>query len=203
MYRMLAREMAKSGNVRLITGNVLGNVSVYLEWVKWLSYESKFEMERIAYFESKKVSDLSISELDEFNRYKRNRQFAKLFKLYGTSECSLDDYMKVYDFMCRESIEQLMLSKLNEVELKEAKEKINRLINMPRNELNEKVQEWRKTDKYNGLSMVDSYMLHVISNIVYARNISNLNRELDAQLDRNEKIRQRTLYYASNPYMRK
>ena len=35
-----------------------------------------------------------------------------LFKIYGTSECFEEDYMKVYDYMCNESIEELMLKKL-------------------------------------------------------------------------------------------
>lgn len=51
--------------------------------------------------------------------------------------------------------------------------------------------------------MVDSYILHIIFDINYARSMSNLNRKIEAQLEQNEIMRQRSLYYASNPYVKK
>ena len=51
--------------------------------------------------------------------------------------------------------------------------------------------------------MVDSYILHIISDIDYARGISDLNRKIEAQLKQNDIMRQRSLHYASNPYAKK
>ena len=51
--------------------------------------------------------------------------------------------------------------------------------------------------------MVDSYILHIIFDINYARGMSNLIRKIEAQLEQNEIMRQRSLYYASNPYVKK
>ena len=202
--RIMAREMAKiGGKVKIIHGNVVGNVSPNIEWVKWLSYEPEFEKKRIEYFDSKKISKLSLEELEEASRYSRNKVFARLFKIYGTSECSEEDYMKVYNYMCNESIEELMLSKLTSEELRYAKQEITRLSKVSKEQLSAKVREEQTPEKYEQLSMVDSYILHIISDIDYARSMANLNRRIDAQLEQNEIVRQRGLYYASNPYIKK
>ena len=202
--RIMAREIAKmGGKAKIIHGNVIGNVSPDIEWIKWLSYEPEFEKKRIEYFDTKKVSELSYEELEEASKYSRNKIFAKLFKIYGTNECSEEDYMRVYDYMCNESIEELMLSKLTSEELKYAKKEITRLSKVSKEQLSAKVKEEQKPENYAQLSMVDSYILHIISDINYARSMSDLNRKIDAQLEQNEVMRQRSLYYASNPYARK
>lgn len=200
----MAREIAKmGGKAKIIHGNVIGNVSPDIEWIKWLSYEPEFEKKRIEYFDTKKVSELSYEELEEASKYSRNKIFAKLFKIYGTNECSEEDYMRVYDYMCNESIEELMLSKLTSEELKYAKKEIIGLSKVSKEQLSAKVKEEQKPENYAQLSMVDSYILHIISDINYARSMSDLNRKIDAQLEQNEVVRQRSLYYASNPYARK
>lgn len=202
--RIMAKEMSKSGGkVKVIHGNVFGNVSPDIEWSKWLSYEPEFERKRIEYFDSKKISELSYEEVKEASRYRRNKIFARLFKIYGTSECSEEDYMKVYDYMCNESIEELMLSKLTLEELQYAKQEIIRLSKFSKEQLNVKIKEEQKTNVYSQLSMVDSYILHFISNINYARNMSDSNRKIHAQLEQNEIMRQKSLYYAANSYTRK
>lgn len=202
--RIMAKEMARmGGKVKIIHGNVIGNVSPNIEWIKWLSYEPEFEKKRIEYFDSKKISELSYEELEEACSYSRNKIFARLFKIYGTSECSEEDYMKVYDYMCNESIEELMLKKLTSEELRYARQEITRLSKVPKEQLSSKVKEEQNPGKYEQLSMVDSYILHIISDIDYARSMSDLNRKIEAQLEQNEIMKQRSLYYASNPYSKK
>ena len=42
--RIMAKEMIKMGvNCKIIHGNIFGNISSDIEWIKWLSYESEFE----------------------------------------------------------------------------------------------------------------------------------------------------------------
>ena len=204
LNRIMAKEMSKSGGkVKVIHGNVFGNVSPDIEWSKWLSYEPEFEKKRIEYFDSKKISELSYEELEEVNRYRRNKVFARLFRIYGTSECSEEDYMKVYNYMCNESIEELMLSKLTFEELQYAKQEIIRLSKFSKEQLNVKIKEEQKVNVYSQLSMVDSYILHFISNINYARNMFDSNKRIHAQLEQNEVMRQKSLYYATDSYVRK
>lgn len=202
--KIMAREISKmGGKAKIIHGNVFGNVSPDIEWIKWLSYEPEFEKKRIEYFDTKKVSELSYEELEEASKYSRNKIFARLFKIYGTDECSEEDYMKVYDYMCNESIEELMLSKLTSEELLHAKSEIIRLSKISKEEISAKVKEEQKPEKYEQLSMVDSYILHIISDIDYARSMSDLNRKIAAQLEQNEVMRQRSLYYTANPYIKR
>lgn len=202
--RIMAKEMIKMGvNCKIIHGNIFGNISPDIEWNKWLSYESEFEKKRIEYLDSKRVSELSYEEIEEAANYNRNKIFAELFKIYGTSECSNEDYMRVYDYMCNESIEELMLKKLTSEELKYAKEEITRLSKVSKEQLSAKVKDEQIREKYEQLLMVDSYILHIISDINYVRSLSDLNKKIEAQLEQNDAMRQRSLYYASNPYAEK
>ena len=202
LKEILVREMAKSGGKAKITcGKTIVNVSPDVEWLKWLSYEPEFEKNRIEYFDSKKVSELSLEELAEASRYIKNRVFAELFKIYGASECSKEDYMKVYEYMCNESIEELMISKLTPEELQYAKQEITRLSKIPSDQLSCIIKE--EQEKYEQLSMVDSYILHIISGIDYARGLSSLDKELNSQLEQNAVMRRRSFYAASNPYQKR
>ena len=200
--KIVVKEIAKKGG-KIIHGNVVGNISPDIEWTKWLSYEPEFEKKRIEYLNSKKVSELSYKELQEASIYSRNKIFAKLFKIYGTSEISEEDYIKVYDYMCNESIEKLMLSKLTTEELQYAKNEIIRLSKIPKKQLSAKVNKEQKKENYEQLSMVNSYILHIISNINYHRSISDLSREIDAQLKQNEIMKQKSCYYVANSYTKK
>ena len=106
--------------------------------------------------------------------------------------------MKVYDYMCNESIE-----KLTSEELKYAREEITRLSNVSKEQLSAKVKEEQRREKYEQLSMVDSYILHIISDINYARSMSDLNRVISEQFEESKIMSQRSLYYALNPYAKK
>lgn len=102
--RMLAREMAGSGNMTLV-GDVTGNVNPYIEWIKWLEYEPEFQKLRIQELASKEIENLSIDELEEIKNYKYFERILGLFKIYGTKEISKDEYMEVYDFMVNNKID--------------------------------------------------------------------------------------------------
>ncbi len=190
--RTLAMIMAKNG-CKVIPGNIPGNISPDIEWIKWLTYEPEFEKKRIEYLNSKKIADLTYEELEEALIYKRNQTLARLFKLYGTRDCTEEDCLKVYDYMCNENIEDLMLSKLTSKELKYAKQEIIRLSKLPKEQLNIKVKEEQKPKNYEKLSMVDSYILHIISDINYKRNINTLSENINKQLEQNEITRKRSL----------
>lgn len=192
MFKIMS-EMGLKPNV--IHGKI-HNVSPDIEWFKWLSYESEFERERIRYFDSKKVSELSYEELEEATRYNKNKVFSRLFKLYRTNELSNEDRIKVYDYMCNESIENLMLSKLTKEELRYANEEIERLSKISKDELREKVKREQNEDEYERLSMIDSYILHVISDINYARSSADLDRKIEVAVNENDAMMQKSIHFA-------
>ena len=200
--KVVANMMAGS-NIKIIHGEVVGNANPYIEWIKWLSYIPKFQEVRLQEVSSKKVEELTGEEIDELNTYKRQNRILKLFKLYGTKEISKDEYMEVYNFMVNQSIDELMLSKLTIEELRYAKSQIQYFSEIASEELRKKVNEERKADNYENLSMVDSYILHVISKISFAKSIIELDRKIEAQVRENAAMRERSLYYAVNPYTKK
>lgn len=198
---MLDREIAKmGGNIKIIPGNRNGSLSPDKEWLKWLAYESDCEKQRIAYLNSKLVEQLTYEELEEVSRYRRNQNYARLLKEYEMGKCSEEEYMKVYELMCHESIEELMLMKLTTEELEYAKQEIIRLSQVSSEQLSAKIKQEQVSETYEQLSMVEAYILHFISKINYARNIADLNREIHSQTTQNENMREKSLYYASNPY---
>ena len=202
--RIMAKEMIKMGvNCKIIHGNIFGDISPDIEWNKWLSYESEFEKNWIEYLDSKRVSELSYEELEEAIGYRKNKIFVELFKIYGTSECFQEDYMKVYDYMCNESIEKLMLKKLTSEELKYAREEITRLNKVSKEQLSVKVKYEQIREKYEQLSMVDSYILHVISKINFVRSLAELDSNKEAQLNANDVMRNKSYYYAANPQIKR
>ena len=100
-----------------IHGATIGNVSPYIEWIKWLSYTPDFQKKKIKELNNKVAGDLSLKELYELCEYLNQQRMLRLFKIYGTTKISKDEYMEVYDYMCRESIDKLMISKLSKKEL--------------------------------------------------------------------------------------
>lgn len=202
-FNKVVANMMAGSNIKIIHGEVVGNANPYIEWIKWLSYIPKFQEVRLQELSSKKVEELTGEEIDELNTYKRQNRILKLFKLYGTKEISKDEYMEVYNFMVNQSIDELMLSKLTIEELRYAKSQIQYFSEIASEELRKKVNEERKADNYENLSMVDSYILHVISKISFAKSIIELDRKIEAQVRENAAMRERSLYYAVNPYTKK
>ena len=202
LNRIMANMMAGS-NAKIISGEIIRDVDPYIEWIKWLSYVLEFQKARIQKLNSKTVAELTLDELDEIRAYKRQIRMLSLFKIYGTSEISKKEYMEVYDFMVNQSIDELMLSKLSSGELRYAKGQIQYFSQIPSEKLRKKVNEEQKADSYEKLSMVDSYVLHIVSRIDFARNMARLNSEIEAQLRENDAMRQRSLYFAANPYIKR
>ena len=197
--REMANIMAGSG-VKVIHGECIGNVDPYIEWIKWLSYIPEFQKERIQYLNSKTVEELTLEEIDELRTYKYQKKMLELFKIYGTNKISKEEYMEVYNFMETESIDKLMISKLSKQELKYAKEQIQYFTKISSEELRKKVKIEQKEENYLNLSMVDSYILHLISIIDNARNTEKLNNDIKRELEKNDIMLRKSIYYAAHPY---
>lgn len=48
--------------------------------------------------------------------------------------------------------------------------------------------------------MVDSYILHLISRIDNARNTAKLNNDIKRELEKNDIMLRKSIYYATHPY---
>lgn len=96
-----------------------------------------------------------------------------------------------------------MLRKLTREELNYADEEIKRLNILSKTEILTKLKNESSEETYNNLSMVDTYILHVVSNDFLQKNLFKRDKGLVAELDRNETIRQKSLYYAAGSYCHK
>ena len=196
---IMVREMYrinKGKGARMICGDIFGNIDPYIEWIKWLSYEPDFILEKIEIIADKKASEITESELNLLKKYKEDEKMARLFKMYGTEEITEDEYVSVYKYMKERSIENLMLRKLTKDELKYAKEQIKYYVGIPAEELSEKVKIEQKKENYEKLSMVDSYILHMISKTNSIRAEEKFNRELEAKLEANDIMLAKSYEYA-------
>ena len=202
MFKILAKDIANhGGGAMILHGYIIGNVPPDKEWLKWLSYTPNPTILKIENIKAKKVSELTDDDFEWLSKYNRNKMFAKLFKVYGTGECSPKDYVKVYNFMCKESIEKLMLEKLTAEELQQAKQEIIRLSNISLANLRVIIKENKK--KYEQLSMIDAYVLHMISKSALKEGLVNLDKEIDCQIKQNDAMRARSLQRSSSQYMGK
>ena len=120
------------------------------EWIKWLSYNSTEDDKRMLILITK----------------------------YVNQNCTKEEFYKVYDYMSN-SIENIMLKKLNSDELKEANDKVKRLEQLSDKELRGLIDIEIQDDIYYNLSMIDAYILHKLIKIDNIRNAREMNRRLE------------------------
>lgn len=145
---------------------------------------SRFSKKIINELQNKKVIELLLSELDELRENLYQKRMLDLIKIYGTEQISKDEYMEVYDYIKNESIDRIMLSKLTKKELYYVKENISKYSSLFREELNLKINGKKEGSVYNSLSMVDSYILRIISRISFSRSIGKLNDEIASRIEK-------------------
>ena len=180
----------------------ISGMNIYLECMKWLKYIPEFQKNKIDKLNKKVVSDLTLEELDEIVSYKEQERMLELFKIYDTDKISEDEYMEVYDYMMDDMmVEKLMLNKLTKEELEYAKEQIKNLKTLDKKVLRNKIKDEVKEENYNNLSMVDSYILHIISKIDLRRSINELNNKIQEKINENEIMRQKSIEYARKKFL--
>lgn len=198
LKKILAKELSSSnGSATLIHGNHMGNIHPINEYIKWLSYEPEFEKERYRELGNKLAKDLSLEELQEFKKLRIHKELAELFKQYGEQKISKENYLRVYNFMHGESIEEIMLSKLTLEELRDAKKDLEDLEHLPKEEINTKIKEEKEPTTYSTLSMKDAYVLHCLCDFNFSLSLRQLDKEIMSQIHRNNIIRQKSLFNAN------
>ena len=169
--------------VKTTSPNIIGEISIYNEWIKWLSYVPEFDKDKI-------------------KKYKKQKRLVELFKKYGTKDITIDEYIEVFEFMQNNDIEKFMKRKLTKEELQYAKRQIKHYNNVSNKELEYKINNEKEEDNYKKLSMVDAYILHNICIMSSINSSINLCDDIENQ-SKNTYIPSKGLYYASNPYGKK
>lgn len=199
--RIIARELA-GGEAKIICGNPGSSINSYMEWLKWISYVPSSQESKIKDIKEKEINALSINGLEELRKYETERRIEKLFFNYGSVNISKEEYLEVYDYMEQNSIVDLMLSKLSKEEIKAAEHKIRTYKNMSEKEIRRYIVNESQEDNYNELSMMDAYVLHMVSMMNFNNNMIKLNKKLKVQIEVNDEMRKRSFSKAKS-YVKK
>lgn len=206
MRNMLINEMSKSGGkVKYLCGGSMPNISPDIEFYKWLSYEPIFEKENKEYLNSVLPTSLTIEQLEQLKRYKEFNVYRDIFTRYAFGkEVTSQEYKLICSFMQKNNIYSVAKYKLTSEEIKVAQERAIELFStMSQKECSEYLNSRRTStnqEVYLQMSMIDSLVFHLISDMSLNRGLKRLNSEIDSQIKANERMRQRSYYNASNPY---
>lgn len=148
------------------------------EWVKWLSYMPEFRKNRIEEINKKRVDDLSVEDLNEIIEYKKQDKMLELLKKVQNECATTSEYNEVSDFIDNESIEDLMHSKLTDKENEEAQNKVKKFYYFSDDEILKKVENCKEKDNYEDLSMIDSYVFHIMTEVYSIIRIKKMDKEL-------------------------
>ena len=181
---------------KIVLADVFGIINPYKEWIKWLSYYSEDTKNRLNEIINKPNESLSFEEMREYEKFREQLKALVLLNRYLDDNLTNTQYKFLLNFMCNESIEDYMKSKLSKEELGSAKEKINKYSNVPKAILNDKIMNEKNEEVYDNLSMEDAYVLHMISKINHQRNLEELDEDIRNQNERNNRIIQKSNIYS-------
>ena len=148
-------------------------ITIYDEWLKWLEYEP-LRQQQIRKAMNEVAKNLTLDELEEIIAYKKEKAIAELFKKIKTRQITEAEYAKVTNYMLYESLEGLMFSKLDKSELLAAKMEIMRHSHASEEELAQKILHERQQSVYGNLSMVEAFVLNMLTKELEKRKTSNV-----------------------------
>lgn len=193
--KMMIGNIVKNTGTRLgivIPGEQIPGIDSLNEWIKWLSYKPSFEQEKITSISLKTVTDLTIDDLETLLQYKKEEKMTLLFKKYKSNECTADEFMEVYNYMSN-SITDLMLRKLTSSELEVANMELSKFNDFDTEKLDEKIKTTKNEEDYNALSMIDSYVVHMLAIKKVKIRFKGYQKALTAELKRNNAMHYKNL----------
>lgn len=193
--KMMISNIVKNTGTRLgtvVPGEQIPGIDSLKEWIKWLSYKPSFEQEKITSISLKTVTDLTVDDLETLLQYKKEEKMTLLFKKYKSNECTADEFMEVYNYMSN-SITDLMLRKLTRSELEAANMELSKFNDFDTEKLDEKVKTAKNEEDYNALSMIDSYVVHMLAIKKVRIKSKGYQKALTAELRRNNAMHYKNL----------
>ena len=137
--------------------------SVANEWIKWLSYMPEIYTKKKGELESKSDYELSVANLRQIKKYNERERLLPLFKNYYDDKCIIPYYRQILSYIKNNSIEDLMLEKLDKEQLQLANKKISDFDKYSREEIERKIKIYEQKENYDKLSMIDSFVFHILS----------------------------------------
>ena len=94
--------------------------------------------------------------------------------------------MIVYNYLCNYSLKQLISKKIDKYDLIIIKQKLSKLNNKSESEVYEYISKQQK--KYDNLSIVDSYILHIILKEYYQNDINRMISKIKSKVNNNDSM---------------
>ncbi len=180
--KIIKKDLKKKNKSKLFLNNPLFNVTLDMEFAKWLSYENNDENERRKYLLSLNIEELTKDQIEELKIYNNEKIYSRLFNkyAYNIEELSDEEYIEVCNYMNTHSIEDLMNSKLNKDELIILRDKIVELYaSLNKNDLYNYLINYNTLNdinSYKNMSIYDSFIFHYLANVYIENNITNINQ---------------------------
>lgn len=166
-------------------------IELDVEWYKWLRYKSKIEKERVNRIKSKSPENITHEDVDFLERQKQLSKFKKFFDEYFLKDNHEPEIARVVIGSREhpELLEQIMIDKLTEEELLEAKDKLLNYKNPEEfDKLGKIVNDFE--NNYESLSYVDAFVYHYLAEYYYYH---SFRRSIQSS---NESFHQRARVYA-------
>ena len=176
-------------NCKIIPAKFVGHVDPYIQWIKVLSFVTSKEEEEIKPIKNKKSDDLSFDDMNMLVKYREHKRMLDLITKLNARELTGDAWDEVNSFIHKASLESFLKSYLTEEELEYANKCVESFKKITRAEMKEFVESHQKLDVYQGLSLVEVYVLYLVTKIRLARIDKDDEAKLDEYSERNHEMR--------------
>ena len=109
-------------------------MNMYDLWSIWLSYNLVSQKNKIDELSKKRVSSLSLEDLEYYLECKKQQELSKVFRRVFDGIGSKEDIKRAYDYADNHSLIDLMINKLSKEELEYAKDKLYYLSTLKEDE---------------------------------------------------------------------
>lgn len=151
----------------------IGNIDVVDEWINLLNYRMFKNKKNVYELYKKTVKELTIDELDILKKYKENKRNISILKKYKFHQCDEQEFIEVHNLI-QKPLANEILDELSKDELIEAREKINKYLNLPDDYLSKIINDM-KTNIID-ISLVDMYVLNIIFDVNFTHSLSEINK---------------------------
>lgn len=162
-------------------GNVLD------EWIRFSSYLKPEELLYLNELNSKSLNELTVQEIEQYLKIKKQIAMSKLFVKYKNRNCTKEEHDQVIAFMDT-SLKSFMKERLTEAEIKKSYILLVEFEKMSKSELNEYID--KQMNHYDNLNIFEAYILYKVREIKYNRdNNEYYDKIRSSQIERENNLR--------------
>ena len=159
----------------VISDSIPNRNNVLDEWIRFLSYFKPEELLFLNELDSKTTDQLTIKEMEEYHKIKKQMEMSELFTKYKNKNCSKEEHELVVKHMDN-SLKDFMKERLTEEEIKQSRKILSEFRKMSEFELGKYID--RQMTNYNNLTILEAYILYEVREIKNYKYNSELNEKI-------------------------